>query len=315
MKNKAYDVIIIGRGVAGLAAAIYSGRFKLKTLVIGDKKGGTIVSTHEVANYPGFKKITGMDLVKNIEEHAKQYEVDFATNRVVEIKRNKTCFNVKTNKEQFSGRSIIYATGGEWRKLNVPGEQEFRNLGVSYCGLCDAPLYRNKIIGVVGGSDSAAKEALLLARYAKKVYIIYRKEKIRAEPVTYEELMKDKKIEIINNTNVKEIKGDKVLKSVILDKSHKGKKELELGGLFIEIGSIPLSDLAKKIGVKTNKKGEIMIDRESKTNVPGFCAAGDVTDTKFKQAITGVAEEVTAAYTLYNYLNEEKPVCIYGEEE
>ena len=162
-------------------------------------------------------------------------------------------------------------------------------------------MYKNKTIGVVGGSDSAAKEALLLSEYGSKVYIIYRGEKIRPEPVNMTRVMNNRKIEIINNTNVKEIKGNKFVSHVVLDKPYKGKKELPLDALFVEIGHIPLSELAKKVGVKLN---EIIIDRMARTSVPGIYAAGDVADTEFKQAITGVAEGVSAAYSAYKHLGE-----------
>ncbi len=164
----------------------------------------------------------------------------------------------------------------------------------------------DKIVAVVGGSDSAAKEALLLTEYAKKVYIIYRKEKIRAEPINLERVEKNNKIEIINNTNIIEIKGDGLIDSVILDNEYKGNKELELGGLFIEIGQIPGSFLANKLNIKLNEKNEIIIDKYSKTDIDGVFAAGDVTDRIFKQAITGVAEGATAAYSAYMYLQKVK---------
>ncbi len=169
---------------------------------------------------------------------------------------------------------------------------------------CDGAMYKGKTIGVVGGSDSSAKEALLLSNYGKKVYIIYRGEKIRPEPVNMTRVQNNPKIEVINRTNVKEIKGNKFMSHVILDNPYKGKKEFPLDALFIEIGHIPLSGLAKKLGVKLNEKGEIIIDRMSQTNLPGVYAAGDVADTEFKQAITGVAEGVTAAYSAYKHLNE-----------
>ncbi len=163
-------------------------------------------------------------------------------------------------------------------------------------------------------TSPAAKEALLLAEYGKKVYIIYRKDKIRAEPINAKRVEANKKIEIINNTNVKEIRGDRFVKSVILDKPYKGSKEFKLDALFIEIGHIPISELAKSINVKTNEKKEIIIDKDSKTSVKGVFACGDVVNSKFKQAITGVAEGVIAAYNVYQYINDEVPVCGCSED-
>lgn len=197
----------------------------------------------------------------------------------------------------------------------MKGALEFEKKGVTYCALCDAALYKNKIVAVIGGSDSAAKEALLLSEFAKKVYIIYRGEKIRPEPINDERIKKNKKIIVITKTNIKEIKGDKFVTHVILDNKFQGKNILKLDGVFGAIGSDPLSELAKKIGVKLNEKKEIIIDhKSSKTNVQGVFAAGDVVDTDFKQAITGVAEGVTAAHSAYNYINENNFICTTQDE-
>ena len=312
-----YDIVIIGSGVAGLAAAIYTGRFRMKTLVIGEKEGGTIILTDEIENYPGIKSISGQELAKKIKEHALEYGIKIINKKAMQIKKCKEgCFKIYTDKkEYYYAKTIIIATGTEWRKLNVPGEKEFTGKGVHYCALCDGAFYKDKIVGVIGGSDSAAKEALLLSEYAKKVYIIYRKDEIRAEPINKERVMKNKKIEIITKTNVKEIKGDKFVTQVILDNPYKGSKEFKLDGIFIDIGHIPISELTKTIKVKLNEKKEIIVDRESKTNIKGVFAAGDVVDTKFKQAITGVAEGVKAAYSAYQYLSKENIVCTSSDEK
>ncbi|MBI3334664.1 FAD-dependent oxidoreductase [Candidatus Pacearchaeota archaeon] len=174
---------------------------------------------------------------------------------------------------------------------------------------CDAPLFKNKIVGLIGGSDSAAKDALVLAEHAKKVYIFYRGEKIHPEPVNLlrvEEKMKQGKIEIINKTNILEIKGRDFVESVILDRDYNGSKEFKLQGVFVAIGHVALTDLAKKLGVDLDKKGEIIIDHKtSETNIPGVYAAGDCADKPFKQVITGVAEGCTAAYSAYEFITKE----------
>ncbi len=175
-----------------------------------------------------------------------------------------------------------------------------------YCALCDGAIYKEKIVAVIGGSDSAAKDALVMTQWAKKVYMIYRRDKIRPEPVNYDRVMANKKIEIIYRTNVKEIKGDKFVNKVILDNPYNGSTEFPLDAVFVAIGHIALSELAVKLGVKVDEKGEIMIDRDAKTNIPGVYAAGDVTNIRFKQAITGVADGVQAAYSAYEYINEKK---------
>jgi thioredoxin reductase (NADPH) len=311
-----YDTIIIGSGPAGLGAAMYAGRLAMKTLVIGDLHGGIITTTNVVENYPGFIRLSGMELADKLREHAEDYKnnVELMEERVTEVQKKDNYFVVKAADKSFETKTVIFATGTKYRELNVPGHDQFKTKGVSYCALCDGFFYKDKVVGVVGGSDSAAKEALLLTQWAKKVYIIYRKEKVRAEPVNMERIKQNSKIEIINNTNVIEIKGEKMVKSVVLDNPYKGEKELELEGLFIAIGFIPLSELALPLGVKVNDKGEIIIDRESKTNVHGVYAAGDITDTRFKQAITGVAEGVHAVYSAYTYINENHIVLPSSDE-
>jgi thioredoxin reductase (NADPH) len=206
----------------------------------------------------------------------------------------------------YQSRAILYATGTEWRKLGAPGEKEFANKGVHYCALCDGAFYKGKTVGVIGGSDSAVKDALLLATLAGKVYIIYRGEKIRAEPINYESVMKNPKIEVIYNANVLEIYGEKKATGVLLDTPHNGSDKLPIDAVFVAIGHLPLSALAKDVGVEIDAKGHVKINRNSETNVPGFFAAGDVTDTRFKQAIVGVGEAVSAAYSAYLYLEGKK---------
>ena len=313
-----YDIIIIGGGGSGLATAMYAARLGLNPLVLGHSEGselpvgGVITTTNIVENYPGFIKLTGMELAKKLEDHAKSYdEVKIKEEKATSVEKLKTCFKVKTEKSEYKSKTIVFATGTKWRKLDVPGSKEFEKKGVNYCALCDGPLYKNKVVGIVGGSDSAAKDALVLAQHAKKVYIIYRGEKIHPEPINLERVKANKKIEIINNTNIKEIKGDNLLNKVILDKEYNGSKELLLDGLFVAIGHIVLSELAKPLGVKLNKKGEIIIDHaNSKTNIKGIFAAGDVTDKPFKQLIMGVADGCTAAYSAYEYIkNEEIKTC------
>lgn len=305
MTKQIYDIAIIGGGVTGLASAMYAGRFNMKTLVIaGDLVGGTITLTDVVENYPGFKRLTGLELADAIKKHALEYKIDLKEETLVNVERKKDLFYIKTNENnEYSSKTVLFATGTEFKKLDVKGEKEFTNKGVHYCAVCDGFIYNAKIVAVVGGGDSAAKEALLLTQYTKKVYIIYRGEKIRPEPINMKRVEQNNKIEIINKTNITEIVGEKVVKMVRLDKEHKGKKELSLDGVFVAIGHIPLSEHAKHLGVKTNDHNEIIVDRDSKTNISGVFAAGDVVNTKFKQAIVGAAEGVVAVYSAYTYIN------------
>ena len=305
-KKDIYDVAIVGGGVAGFGAAIYAGRFMLKTIVFAELVGGTITLTDDVENYPGFPKISGFDLAMAIKQHAENYNISLRDERVTDIVKQGDLFLITSQTNTTLAKTVIFATGTVWRKLNVPGEKEFANKGVHYCALCDGAFYKGKTLAVVGGSDSAAKEALLLTQWAQKVYIVYRGDKIHPEPVNMARVEKNPKLEIINNANILEIKGEKNVKSVILDKEYKGSREFPVDGVFVEIGHIALSELAQKLGVALNKKGEIIITRDAKTNVPGVYAAGDVVDTVFKQAITGVAEGVLAAYSAYEHLDKEE---------
>jgi len=314
--NADYDFIIMGAGVSGMAAAMYAARLELKTLCLGKSLGsemavgGVITTTNLVENYPGFVSLSGEELANKIREHALSYPlVKIKEEGVKSIEKKKDIFLVKTNKGEYRGKAILFATGTKWKKLEVPGALEFENKGVSFCALCDSPLYKNKIVGLVGGSDSAAKDALVLSEHAKKVYIIYRKEKIHPEPINMkrvEEKIKEGKIEIINNANVLEVKGDRKIRGIKLDREFNEKDELALDGLFIAIGHSALSELAVKLGVNINEKGEIIINHKtSETNISGIYAAGDVADKPFKQAITGVAEGCTAAYSAFEYLKKQ----------
>ena len=311
-----YDFVVIGAGVTGYGAAMYAARLDLSVAVIGDVDGGTITLTDDVANYPGYIQLTGKELSDKIKEHALDYPVFIDTGIVKDIFRSKeNFFYIVTENKTFLAKSILIATGMKEKELEVPGHDELKNRGVSYCALCDAPLYKDKIVAVVGGSDSAAKEALLLAKYCPKVYIIYRREHIRPEPINGRRIEREPKIEVINKTNVTEVLGESKVTGVKLDNPYNGSDTLPLDGIFIAIGGIPYSELAKKLGVELNEKGEIKINRSSKTNIEGVFAAGDVVDSEFKQAITGVAEGVNAAYQAYKYVNENEFVFTCQQDE
>lgn len=309
-----YDFVVVGAGGSGLAAGMYAARLGLKTIVFGKTSGsefpigGLITTTHTVENYPGFKKITGIELAKKLEEHARDYDlVTIKNETITEVKKKGDCFYVRSKEKEYKAGAVLFATGRRLRKLEVKGSKEYENKGVHYCALCDGPLYRDKIVAVIGGSDSAAVEAMVLSQYAKKVYIIYRGEKIRAEPINLEEIENNPKIEIITNTNIVEVLGDRFVNKVKLDNKYKNKKELELDGVYVAIGNDPINEVAKELGVRCNDKGEIVIDHvDSSTNITGVYAAGDVTDKPFKQLIIGVAEGVTAAHSAYEYLSEQK---------
>jgi len=298
--EKTHDLIVLGGGPTAIGCAIYAARFALDVLVIGKIFGGLIVTTHLVENYPGITSTSGQGLMDMFKDHMNSLSIPYITDEIRSIENADDHFILHSFFQKFKAKSVVIATGSERKKLGIPGEEEFAGRGVSYCATCDGPFYKDKIVCVIGGSDSAAKEALFLSQNVKKVYIIYRGEEIRAEPINKKRVEENHKIEIIYRTNIVEIKGDNTVKSVIFDNG----TEFKVDGVFIEVGSIPNSDLAKRIGVKTNEKDEIIINRKSETNIPGIFAAGDVADAPFKQAITGVAEGVAAAYSAFDYIKE-----------
>jgi len=298
--EKTYDLIVLGGGPTAIGCAIYAARFAMDVLVIGKIFGGLIATTHLVENYPGITSTSGQGLMEMFKEHMNSLSIPYISDEIRSIEQSDDHFILHSFFQKFKALSVVIATGSERKKLGIPGEEKFAGRGVSYCATCDGPFYKDKTVCVVGGSDSAAKEALFLSQNVKKVYIIYRGEEIRAEPINKKRVEENHKIEIIYRTNIVEIKGDNTVKSVIFDNG----TEFEVDGVFIEVGSIPNSDLAKRIGVKTNQKDEIIINRKSETNLPGVFAAGDVADAPFKQAITGVAEGVVAAYSAFDYIKE-----------
>jgi len=262
-----YDLIIVGGGPASFSAAIYAARYKLKTLLITKELGGLLNKIHLIENYPGFKEISGLELAQKFRDHINKYNIPIIEKEAIDIKKHNNHFLIitKDNKE-FKTRTIILALGTEKRKLNLKNEDKLIGKGISYCYICDAPLTKDKTVAIVGGSDSAVRAASLLVKYAKKVYILYRKEKLRGEPLEVEKILSNKKVEFIKNVNVKELKGDNFLKSVILDNN----KEIKLDYLFIEIGSIPSTLLVSKLKIKTDKQGFIVVDPQMRTSIPGI---------------------------------------------
>jgi thioredoxin reductase (NADPH) len=298
--EKTFDLIVLGGGPTAIGCAIYAARFAMDVLVIGKTFGGLITTTHLVENYPAITSISGQGLMEMFRDHMNSLNIPYISDEIRSIEKLDDHFELNSFFQKFKANSIVIATGSERKKLGIPGEENFAGRGVSYCATCDGPFYNDKVVAVIGGSDSAAKEALFLAQSVKKVYIIYRGKEIRAEPINKQRVYSNEKIKIIYNTDIKEIKGDSTVKSVIFNNG----EEFEVDGVFIEIGSTPNSNLVKRVGVTTNDKGEIIINRKSETNIPGIFAAGDVADAPFKQAITGVSEGVIAAYSAFDYVKE-----------
>jgi thioredoxin-disulfide reductase len=307
--KKTYDCIVIGTGPAGYSSAMYASRLGLKVLIIGEIPGGTLAFAGKVENYPGFVSIDGQKLMELLENHAMDYDVDIETDIVTNIEKEKKIFKVIASEKIFFSKSIIYTAGSEVKKLNILGEKEFSQKGVSYCALCEAAFVKNKTVAVVGGGDSAVKEAILLCEYAKKVIIINNEKDIHPEisnKKILDSLLSEGKVKIINNNEIIEIIGKDKVEKVMLKQCFQEKKEIEVEGVFIYIGQSPKSLLAKNIGVKLNKKKEVIVDSHCETNIKGFFAAGDVTNTEWKQAIIGVSQGVTSAYYAYQFVKKNK---------
>jgi thioredoxin-disulfide reductase len=301
-----YDVIIIGGGFAGYSAAIYCARYNLNTLVIAKQPGGAIINATNVENYPGYASISGFELMQKFEEQAKKCGAEMIVDDVVGIIKDHDDFKVETEQKEFLSRTVILCMGTERRKLDIPNAKEFESKGIHYCATCDAAFYKGKTVAVIGGSNSAAHAALLLSRHAKKVYIIYRGDNLRCEPVLKEEISNITHAEVLCGFNVVGLKGKKFLESITLDIPFKGSKELELEGLFVEIGSVPSSAISKQLGVELTKEGEIKVNIQQETNVKGVFAAGDVVNTPLRQGIIAAAQGVKAATSAYVLLTGNK---------
>ncbi len=294
-----YDLIIIGAGPAGLTAGIYAARYQLKTLIIGKTPGGLAGIAHEVCNFPSIERISGAKLMLEMIEQTKKTGVEIKNEEVIEIKEG---FEVITSKSKYHAKKIIIATGRERRKLDLKKEKEFIGKGVSYCATCDANFYRGKRVAVVGGGNAALNTALLLARMAGKVYMIYKQSKfIRGEKTNIEEVIGSEKIKPLFNSNVTNLIGKEKLEEIEIN----GKEKLKVDGLFIEIGSIPNLEFVEKL--KLRLEGDyIIVNKKQKTNIAGIFASGDVTNNPLKQIITACAEGAIAADSAYKELSSKE---------
>lgn len=297
-----YDVIIIGAGPAGLSAGIYAVRRGLSTLIFEKKMiGGQLLLIREIENYPGFSSIVGEDLAAKMTEQAKRLGAEFVMEEVTGMHLSEETKKIKTTEEEYSAKSVIIATGGEYMKLNVPGENELIGRGVSFCATCDGPFFRNRVVAVVGGGNKAVADALYLSELAKKTYLIHRRDTLKAEETNQRKLAA-KGVEILFNTVVEEILGGPLLKAVKVRNVKTNKQdEIQVDGLFVSIGIIPKTEMMKKSGIEVDEKGFIKVDRNQQTNIPGVFAAGDVTGGVM-QITTAVGEGCVAALSAYNYI-------------
>lgn len=308
-----YDVVIVGGGPAGLTAALYCARRTLKTLILAKDLGGQMAATTEIENYPGFDAITGVELAMKMKAQTEKFGAEMKMASVEKItQKEDQNFIIEYGEEKAEAQSVILAFGLTPRNLEVPGEKEFANKGVTYCANCDAPLYKGKHVAVVGGGNSALDAADYLSRIAAKTYLIHRRDEFRGEQVIIDEVMKNKDIEIIYDTEVKEIKGDKFVTGITIENiKAKETKELELDGVFIEIGRQAKTDWLEGV-VELNEKKEVVVDYNGNTKHDGIFAAGDITSVNQKQIAVATGEGVKAALACYTYLLKKKGQSIPG---
>ena len=301
-----YDIIIIGYGPAGCTAGIFAQRRGMKTLILGDM--GSLTQVEEatiIDDWPGDSEIKGIDLMEKFRKHVKKLGIEVKEERAIGARKSGKGFSVKTDKNEFQGKTLVIATGSKHRKGIVKGENKFSGKGVSYCATCDAPLFRGKKVAVIGGGDSAVTYALLLQDIGAQTILIHRRDQLRAAETWQKKILKSK-VKILWDSVVTEIKGDQSVKSiVVMNKKTKKVEEMLMDGVFIALGTIPTSEIAKNIGVKLNEWGFITVDKEQKTNIAGVFAAGDCCDNPSKKIVTAAADGAIAADSAYQLLKKE----------
>lgn len=301
-----YDLIIIGGGPAGITAGIYAARKKLNTLLITEEWGGQVTKANEIENWPGIKMISGMELIKQMVKHLKSFELEIKEDReVIDLEKKGENFVLRDNKdEEYEAKTVMIATGKIPRALNIPGEEKFKGKGVSICSICDAPLFKNKEVAVIGGGNAGFDTAMDLSKYAKKIYILEFLEEMRGDAITRAELEQIGKVEFQTNVAVKEIKGNKLVESLVYENRDTGEDtELKVQGVFVAIGMMPKAGFAEGL-VDFNEIGEIKIDRDNNTKTLGLFAAGDITDVKYEQIVIAAGEGAKAALSVYDFLNK-----------
>lgn len=308
MKQLNFDTIILGGGPAGLSAAIYASRGAVSTAIIDlNMLGGQPSNYLELENYPGFQIVGGYDLMEKFEEHADKFGVHkypMQEIKSIDLKSKK----IITDEYEFTSKTIIIATGAQPMKLGVPGEQEFVGRGVSYCAVCDGAFYRNKVVAVVGGGNAAVEEAMYLTKFADKVYVIHRRNELRADKIVQERAFQNEKIEFVWDSVVKEIKGDNLVTTAVLENvKTKELSDLSVNGVFPYIGMTPNVDLISG-QLQQDARGFIVTDETMATSLDGVFAIGDVRTTPLRQVITAAADGAVGAVYAVKYLETHKEV-------
>ncbi len=301
--EKKYDVAIVGAGPGGLTAAIYAGRAGFSTVLLDrGVPGGQLVNTDEFENYPGFKSINGAELAERMFEHAMAFGATYQYANVEKIVDHGEYKEIIAADKSFHARAVIVATGSRPNKLGVPGEKEFAGRGVSLCAVCDGAFFRDKVVAVVGGGNAAVEEAIFLAKLAKKVIVMHRRDELRAVKVLQDRAFANKKIEFLFSTVIKEVVGEENVTGLMVEDIKTGKERLiAADGLFVYIGSQPITEMVADLGI-TNEYGHIITDETMATAVPGIYAAGDVRDKMLRQVVTAAGDGSIAAISAQQYL-------------
>lgn len=304
---KIYDLVIIGSGPAGMAAAIYAKRAMLDTVLIEKEyiPGGQVIQTYEVDNYPGIPKTNGMELSDKFAGHAKDLGVETMTAEVTDIKPEGKIKEIYLKDgNMIKTKTIILATGAVHRTLDIPGEKELTGMGVSYCATCDGAFFRNKVTAVVGGGDVALEDAIFLSRICEKVYLIHRRDELRGSKILQDQVKNNDKIEILWNTVVTEIQGDNKVENIHIQDVNNGvDKVLKVDGIFIAVGTRPASDLLKN-QLETDSQGYIIAGEDGITNLPGIFAGGDGRRKNLRQVVTAVADGANCVLSVERYLQK-----------
>jgi len=302
-----YDIIIIGGGPAAISAGVYAGRKRLQTLVIADSFGGQSVVSTDIQNWIGTPSISGFELAQSLEKHLRaQKEIEINEGELVERieKKDEGLFIVSTKSKKFETKTVLIASGSGRKKLNVPGEKEFEGRGVFFCSICDAPLFGDKTVAVVGGGNSALESVIDLLPYAKKIVLLHRGSELKGDPVTQEKIKNLEKVEVIYNAETKEIKGEEIVNEIIfVDRITKEEKTIAVDGVFVEIGATPNSSLASGL-LNMDQYGAIIVNaRTQATSCKGIWAAGDVTDIPYRQNCISVGDAAKAVLNIYELLH------------
>jgi thioredoxin reductase (NADPH) len=306
MTEKNYDIVIVGGGPGGLTAGLYGARAERKTLLIEKYlPGGQIANTEEIEDYPGFERISGAELASKMAEHAKGFGLEVISDEVKEVYTDGDDKIVAcASGDTYRCKAVILSTGGSPNKLNVPGEEKLTGRGVSYCAICDGAFFKGEVMAVVGGGDAAVEEAMFLTKFASKVYIIHRRDQLRAQKIIQQRAFKNEKIEFIWDTVVERINGDEKVKSLTLKNVKTADtSELNVGACFVFIGFIPNSNITRE-EMKKDDGGYIITDYKMETSIPGIYACGDVRSQLVRQITNAVGDGTTAAVAAEKYIED-----------